>query len=222
MAADTMNQANQRDARGERERMLAGEPYNAADPGLSAMRAKAHELCRRYNALSEAASQEREAIMKELVGGIGADSEILGPVFFDYGVFTTIGERVFANFNFSVLDVCPVTIGSNVMFGPNVSLMTPLHPLCWEDRNLREAESGELFDYEYGAPITIGSNCWLAANVTVTGGVTIGEGSVIGAGSVVTHDIPPHSLAYGTPCRVARQLTEADRMALPTRFPERS
>ena len=47
---------------------------------------------------------------------------------------------------------------------------------------------------------------------TVCGGVTIGEGSVIGAGSVVTRSIPPHSLAVGNPCRVIRELTDADRM----------
>jgi maltose O-acetyltransferase len=208
--------------RTEKERMLAGELYNAADPELAVMRDKAHDLCYRYNALPETAREEREVIMRELVPTLGKESEILGPVFFDYGVHTTIGERVFANFNFSVLDVCPVTIGNNVMMGPNVSLMTPLHPLCYQDRNLRESVTGDLFDYEYGAPITIGDNCWLAANVTVVGGVTIGEGSVIGAGSVVTHDIPAHSLAYGTPCKVIRQLTEADRMPMPNRIPERS
>ncbi|BDR54168.1 acetyltransferase [Bombiscardovia apis] len=215
-----INDQNLADGRSERERMLAGELYNAGDPELAALRDKVHELCRQYNALPETARQEREAIMKELVPDMGTESEILGPVFFDYGIHTTIGSRVFANFNFSVLDVCPVTIGDNVMMGPNVSLMTPLHPLCFEDRNLRNSASGEPFDYEYGAPITIGSNCWLAANVTVVGGVTIGEGSVIGAGSVVTHDIPAHTLAYGTPCKPIRQITEADRMTMPTRVPE--
>ncbi|RBP99883.1 acetyltransferase [Bifidobacterium xylocopae] len=201
--------------------MLAGELYNAADPELGAMRGKAHELCRRYNALPESAADEREAIMRELVPQIGQDSEILGPVFFDYGVFTSFGDRVFANFNFTVLDVCPVTIGDDVMIGPNVSLMTPLHPLRFQERNMRRAADGSLFDYEYGAPITIGSGCWLAAGVTVTGGVTIGEGSVIGAGSVVTHDIPAHSLAFGTPCKVIRPITESDAMDLPHRVPER-
>ena len=67
-------------------------------------------------------------------------------------------------------------------------------------------------DKEYARPITIGDNCWIAGNVSVCGGVTIGEGSVIGAGSVVTRDIPPHSLAAGVPCRVIREITEADSL----------
>ncbi|OZG50689.1 sugar O-acetyltransferase [Bombiscardovia coagulans] len=215
-----LDKGNLRGERSERERMLAGEFYNAASPELGSLRDKAHELCRQYNSLPETSREERAAIMKQLVPHMGAYSEILGPVYFDYGIFTTIGNRVFANFNFTVLDVCPVTIGDDVMMGPNVSIMTPLHPLRWQDRNLRKAADGSLFDYEYGAPITIGSNCWLAANVTVTGGVTIGEGSVIGAGSVVTHDIPPHSLAVGTPCKVVREITDSDAVDLPHRVPE--
>lgn len=63
---------------------------------------------------------------------------------------------------------------------------------------------------EYGKPVTIGANCWIASNVVITGGVTIGEGCVIGAGSVVTRDISPNSLAVGNPCRVIREITEED------------
>ena len=80
---------------------------------------------------------------------------------------------------------------------------------------MRRKPDGSFFNYEYAKPVVIGANCWLAANVTVTGGVTIGEGCVIGAGSVVTRDIPPHSLAAGVPCRVIREITEADAMPLP-------
>ena len=61
--------------------------------------------------------------------------------------------------------------------------------------------------------VTIGSDVWIAANVTICGGVTISDGSVIGAGSVVTRDIPANSFAAGNPCRVIRELTEADSMA---------
>ena len=52
--------------------------------------------------------------------------------------------------------------------------------------------------------IVIEDDCWLGHNVTVTDGVTIGKGSVIGAGSVVTKDIPPYSIAVGTPAKVIK------------------
>lgn len=129
-----------------------------------------------------------------------------------YGRFTTIGDNFYANFNLTVLDTCPVTIGDNVMFGPNVTLTTASHPLRYQQRNARVNEDGELFDYELGAPITIGNNCWLGANVTVLGGVTIGDGAVIGASSVVTKDVPKDALVVGVPGRVVRIISAADRL----------
>ena len=107
-----------------------------------------------------------------------------------------------------------VTIGANVFIGPNVSLLTPIHPLCWQDRNVFFNEkTGNVTNLERAGAITIGDNCWLGGNVTVCGGVTIGEGCVIGAGSVVTRDIPPNSLAAGVPCKVIRAITENDRLS---------
>ncbi|MEM9925402.1 MAG: acyltransferase [Cyanobacteria bacterium P01_D01_bin.50] len=52
--------------------------------------------------------------------------------------------------------------------------------------------------------ITIEDDCWLGHAVTVIDGVTIGKGSIIGAGAVVTKDIPPYSIAVGTPARVIK------------------
>ena len=157
---------------------------------------------------------ERGKIVSELVPNMGKRGFVQGPVQFDYGVFTEIGDNFYANFNLTVLDCCKVTIGDNVMIGPNVSILTPVHPLCWQDRNMRFKPDGSPYDLEYAKPITIGSNCWIAGNVTICGGVTIGSGCVIGAGSVVTRDIPENSLAVGNPCRVIREITEADRMEI--------
>lgn len=55
-------------------------------------------------------------------------------------------------------------------------------------------------------PISIGENCWIAANSVVTSGVTIGERCVIGANSVVTEDIPAYSIAVGAPAKVIRAI----------------
>ena len=194
----------------EKEKMLAGKIYDPSDRELASLREKAHRLCWEYNEAPED-DPRRAEIVREL--GIAGESFYLqGPVQFDYGCFTSMGLNTYANFNFTCLDCCPVTIGDNVFFGPNVSLLTPVHPLRWQDRNPYVKPDGTPTDREYAKPITIGSNCWLAGNVTVCGGVTIGEGSVIGAGSVVTRDIPPHSLAAGVPCRVIREITKADAL----------
>ena len=195
----------------EKEKMLAGKTYDPSEPELVGLRQKAHRLCLEYNQLPET-DKKRDELMRELGVAGGENAYFQGPVQFDYGCFTTVGEGFYANFNFTCVDCCPVTIGDNVFVGPNVSLLTPVHPFRWQDRNPYKKPDGTVTDKEYARPITIGDNCWIAGNVSVCGGVTIGEGSVIGAGSVVTRDIPPHSLAAGVPCRVIREITEADSL----------
>ena len=183
----------------EVEKMLAGQIYDPNDPELLALREKAHRLCREYNSLDETDPRRKE-ILKEL-GIKGAENIYLqGPIQFDHGCFTSFGERSYANFNLVVLDTCPVTIGKNVFMGTGVSIVTPLHPMHFEERNIYFDETkGYETDREYGKPIVIGDNCWIASNVTICGGVHVGEGSVIGAGSVVIRDIPSHSFAAGNP-----------------------
>ncbi|MGN1066258.1 MAG: sugar O-acetyltransferase [Candidatus Fimimonas sp.] len=194
----------------EKEKMIAGKIYDPSDNELATLRAKAHSLCMQFNQLAE--TDETRAEVLTQLGIVGKSFYLQGPIQFDYGCFTTIGENTYANFNFTCVDCCPVTIGKNVFFGPNVSLLTPIHPLRWQDRNQYPKADGTFTDKEYAKPITVGSNCWIAGNVTICGGVTIGEGCVIGAGSVVTRDIPPNSFAVGVPCKVVREITEKDSL----------
>ena len=189
--------------------MLAGKIYDPTDEELTILRTKAHRLSQHYNTLFED-DDLRNTIIDELIPSKGEGLYLQGPIYFDYGIFTSFGKNCYANFNFTVLDVCPVNIGSNVFFGPNCSLMTPMHPLRWQERNIKFKDDKTAYDDEYAKPISIGDNCWIAANVVITGGVTIGEGCVIGAGSVVTKDIPANSLAAGNPCKVIREINEKD------------
>ena len=196
----------------EKEKMLAGLLYDPSDEELVKLRRKAHRLSKEYNDTLETQEKERSAILGELLPQLGENSYVQGPVQFDYGCFTEIGPNSYANFNFTCLDCAPVKIGANVFMGPNVSILTPVHPLRWQERNLFRKKDGTMTDLEYAKPITIEDNCWIAGNVTVCGGVTIGACSVIGAGSVVTRDIPAGVLAAGCPCRVIRAITDEDRM----------
>lgn len=196
----------------EEEKMKAGKLYDPSEEVLVAKRMRAHVLSRQYNETDEYMVPERKRILKMLLPHAHESACLTGPIQFDYGENTSIGKNFFANFNFTVLDCAAVTIGDNVFVGPNVSLLTPLHPLRFQERNPFQKEDGTWTDKESAKPIVIESNCWLAANVIVLPGVTIHEGSVIGAGSVVTHDIPPHSLAFGNPCRVIRTIDENDHV----------
>jgi maltose O-acetyltransferase len=182
----------------EREKMLAGEPYDPLDPELVAGRERARDLCQALNATRERDGEERRAILRQLFAR-GGDSVWMQPPFFcDYGGNIELGERVFFNFNCVVLDVCPVRIGDCTLFGPAVQILTPLHPMSAE---LRRRE-------EYGRPIEIGSDVWVGGGALILPGVRIGSRSVIGAGSVVTRDLPDGVFAAGNPCRVIREIAE--------------
>lgn len=196
----------------EKEKMLAGMLYDPVDEELLALRQRAHALSKRYNDTLETQAEEREAILDQLLPNRERNVYLQGPVQFDYGCFTSVGENTYVNFNFTCLDCAPVRIGANVFVGPNVSLLTPVHPMRWQERNSYLRADGVMTDREYAKPITIGDNCWIAGNVTICGGVTIGSGSVIGAGSVVTRDVPAGVFAAGNPCRVIREIQETDRM----------
>lgn len=186
----------------QKERMLAGLPYKAWLDGLSQERLACQEKLGRFNALPPQAREEAAALLKELFGKTRESVHVVPPLYCDYGTNIQVGENFFANYHFTVLDCAPVTIGDNVQIAPNVSIYTAGHPLHPDSRN-----SG----YEYALPITIGDNVWIGGNVVICPGVTIGDCAVIGAGSVVTRDVPPWTVAAGNPCRVLRQITEADR-----------
>lgn len=178
----------------EKQKMLAGEPYDASDPALVAARRRARELCQALAVLSPGAPQAQ--LLTELFGA-ATDAYITPPFFCDYGRNIELGRGVYFNFNCVVLDVAKVKVGDNVMFGPAVQLYTASHPLDAAQRSR---------GLEFAKPITIGNDVWLGGGAIVCPGVTIGEGSVIGAGSVVVRDVPGGVFAAGNPCRTVRPL----------------
>ncbi len=180
-----------------KQRLLAGESYLADDPELLADRYSCRLALERLNATSVSEADARRAILRELLRGLGEESEILSPFQCDYGYQIEIGARSFLNFGAVILDSAPVRIGDDVQIGPGVQLVTPTHPLDPDERRTR---------IEFAAPITICDDVWLATGAIVCPGVTIGEGTVVGAGSVVTKDLPPRVLCLGSPCRPVRGL----------------
>jgi maltose O-acetyltransferase len=183
--------------RSEKEKMLAGELYDASDPELSADRLRARTLCQALAALPAAAPEaERAALLAQLFGA-PTDARVTPPFFCDYGRNIALGRRVYFNVNCVILDVARVTIGDDVMFGPAVQVYTASHPM-----RAAERRSG----LEFGKPITIGDDVWLGGGAIVCPGVTIGQGAVIGAGSVVVRAVAPGVFAAGNPCRVIRSI----------------
>lgn len=185
----------------EKEKMIAGEIYRASDDTLKAARTNAKRLNRHFNQTKENELAKRESILTELLKMTEKTAYIEPPFRCDYGFNITLGDNFYANYDNIFLDICPITIGNDVMFGPRVSLYTASHPLDAMVRN-----SG----LELGKPIVIGDNVWLGGNTVVNPGVTIGDNVVVGSGSVITKDLPANVIAAGNPCRVIRKLTVED------------
>jgi maltose O-acetyltransferase len=182
----------------EKEKMLAGQIYSAVDGELLKELVKVQEVIHAYNMLKPSDREAKRAVLKGLLGHIADDEIIINqPFYCDYGKQISVGRRFFANFNFTVLDEAPVTIGDDCFIGPNVSIYTACHSTDPVERNSRR---------EWALPVTIGNNVWIGGSVTILPGVTIGDNVTIGAGAVVTRDIPGNVVAAGNPCRVLRRI----------------
>src|SRR6202789_3716330 len=115
--------------RTEKEKMLAGGPYEGLDPELVQTRERARNLCTGLNAPRDNDGANRRRILAELLGRGGESVWMEPPFFCDYGSNILLGERVFFNFNCVVLDVCQVRIGDFTQFGPAVQIYTVTHPM---------------------------------------------------------------------------------------------
>ena len=186
----------------QKERMLANLPYKAWLDGLEEERIENRKRIYEYKNLPPEQWDRKTELLKNILGKTGENVHINAPFHCDYGYNIEVGDNFFSNYNLTILDVAKVRIGDNAQIAPNVSIYTAGHPIHPDSRN-----SG----YEYGIDVTIGDNVWIGGNACIMPGVTIGNNVVIGAGSVVTKDLPDNVIAAGNPCRIIREITEADR-----------
>lgn len=181
----------------EKQKMLAGELYYAADAELVTERLRARYMTRLYNATTEQEQQRRSQLLREWFGTVGSSIEIEPPFYCDYGYNIHAGDGFFMNFGCVILDCCPVHIGNKVLCGPSVQIYTATHPTDPEAR---------LSGLEFAIPVHIGNNVWIGGGAIICPGVTIGDNTTIAAGSVVVKDIPAGVVAGGNPCRVIKQV----------------
>jgi len=188
----------------EKEKMVRSMIYDANyDKEILEDRQKSKVLLYEYNHLHPEKVEEKQKIIKKLIAKTGKNFTIESPFHCDYGYNIELGENFYSNVNLVILDGAKVTIGDNCFIAPNVGIHTAGHPIDFERRNK---------GLEYAYPIKIGDNVWIGAGVNILPGVTIGNNCVIGAGSVVNRDLPENSLAAGVPCKVIREITEADKL----------
>lgn len=190
----------------EREKMLAGLPYDCGDQELLALWHRAKDLARDFNRTDSADLAEKERILNKLLGSRGGNLWITPPFFVDYGVNIHFGDNCEVNMNCTFLDDNKIVVGDNALIAPNVQIYTAFHPADAAQRFGGSREDGSFdFSVTQTAPVVIGDNVWIGGGAIILPGVTIGSNVVIGAGSVVTRDIPDNTVAYGNPCRAVRE-----------------
>ncbi len=181
----------------ELEKLEAGLEYSFADPEVAARKTRAVTACAKLATTDQNDAEAYEAAAREILGSAGVGLDIQPGFHCDWGLNIHVGDNFTANYNVTILDIAPVTVGDNCMFGPGTLITTVGHPVDGARRRNRIA---------WAKPVTIGNDVWLGGHVSVMPGVTIGNNVVVGAGSVVTKDLPDNCVAIGAPARVVKQL----------------
>ena len=159
----------------EQERMKQGYIWEDDEENL-ALQAKCKALVKKFNEMPIEAMAEREALLHDIFGEVGENVWLNSPLTVTIGKYVSIGSGTYANMNLTLIDDWKITIGKNVLIGPNVTLCTTGHPIHPAHR----------MDGMYSFPITIGDNV------------------VIAAGEVVTKDVPSNEVWGGVPAKKSK------------------
>ena len=177
----------------EREKMIAGELYYPGDPELVSL----VEERARIEFLFNQSPLDASCLLAELFARTGENFFIDKGFHCDYGRNISVGEHFYANVGVTILDVCPVTIGSYCLMGPHSAIYTATHPV---DGGIRRT------GLECGKPVVIGDDVWIGGHAVIAPGVTIGSNVVVAAGAVVTKDVPDNCVVGGNPARIIKKL----------------
>ncbi|CAM3988223.1 maltose acetyltransferase domain-containing protein [Lederbergia lenta] len=185
--------------RTEKEKMLIGELYDAADPELTRDRINARRLSRLYNQTIETEESIRTELLKDLFGSTGNNIHVEPSFKCDYGYNIHVGENFYANYDCVILDVCEVQIGDDCLLAPGVHIYTAAHPLDPLER---------IAGPEFGKSVTIGNNVWIGGRATINPGISIGDNAVIASAAVVTKDVPDNVVVAGNPARIIKRIED--------------
>lgn len=184
--------------------MVAGFPYRPTDTVLTNERFYARKVIREFNTHDVEDNDGRRAIIDKLLNPSCRGKKIFiePPFYVDYGYNITVGENLVLNFDCTILDCAPITIGDNCMLAPGVQIYAATHPV-----NVKCRQDNEDY-YELAFPVSIGNNVWIGGKAVICPGITIGDSSVIGAGSVVTKNVPANVVVAGNPAKIIREMSD--------------
>lgn len=138
----------------------------------------------------------RYHVCRHLFSACGKNVNVESGAFFHSGRNIRIGDNSDIGIDAKLFGT--ITIGSDVMMGPEVMIFTNNHHFSRTDIPINQQ------GFTNAEPVIIEDDVWIGARVIILAGVTIGRGAVIGAGAVIAKDIPDWAVAAGNPARVVR------------------
>ncbi|MCX5685569.1 MAG: acyltransferase [Planctomycetota bacterium] len=159
----------------------------------------ARHLPRSFSPLSLGAGRLRRFLCRPLFKFMGKSVNIERGAYFGRGDSLSIGDYSGLGVNCQCSGL--ITIGKEVMMGPDVIILTVLHKTSDPTRSMRSQGA------EPDMPVVIGDDVWIGTRAIILPGVTVHRGVVIGAGAVVTKDVPPYAVVGGVPARILKYRT---------------
>ncbi|MDD3260327.1 MAG: DapH/DapD/GlmU-related protein [Oscillospiraceae bacterium] len=180
------------------ERAKLGEPIDTVNSAefkeiLWPETMRSRILCQKINALQPDDVRVRELTEELLEEKLPKSSRITPPFQIDRGHPVSIGERVMINEGLDVMSLGGITIEDDVLFGPQVTILTSNHDFKKHEILINK-------------PVRIKKRAWICAKAVICPGVTIGEGAVVAAGAVVTKDVAPDTLVGGNPAKFIKKI----------------
>lgn len=146
--------------------------------------------------LSFGAKSFRRFLVRRIFDEAASDINVERNVFFGSGRGFKMGSRSGLGINARLQG--PLTIGNNVMMGPDVMIYTQNHRTDRVDIPMIDQGNSEKRE------VIIGDDVWIGARCIIMPGVKIGEGSILAAASVITKDVPPYAVVGGVPAKVIK------------------
>ncbi len=141
------------------------------------------------------ARQIRKLCAKMMFDKCGKHVNIEHGAFLASGIGIEIGDNSGIGLDCRVAG--PLSIGSDVMMAPNVTIVTQNHEVSDLSKPMRLQTAPK-------KKVVIGSDVWIGTNAVIMPGVKIGNGAIIGAGAVVTKDVPDYAVVGGVPAKIIK------------------
>lgn len=162
----------------------------------------AYHMPRSERPFSFGAKKLRGFLAKKLFLKTGSNINVEKGVFFGSGEEISIGDYSGIGVNAKISG--EITIGNNVMMGPEVMIYTSNHNYKRLDIPMIEQGNSDAEE------VVIGDDVWVGARVIILPGVNIGKGCIIAAGSVVTKDVPEYAIVGGNPAKIIKMRNDDD------------